>query len=248
LEIETVPLGEFEITVVYDNKAVRDDLGAAWGFSCTIEGPEDKILFDTGADGELLLQNMKELACDPTGIQLVVLSHQHWDHVDGLEEFLQVNSDVEVLLLESFPEEIRETISGSGAVPREVDLPTEICPGVYSTGPMGSDPDEQSLFIATDRGSIVITGCAHPGIVDIVSRVRELTGQDILLVMGGFHLRSHSDGEVLGIIEDFRDIGVRYAGPCHCTGEGQIGLFREAYGDHFIDIGVGRVLSGADLD
>ncbi len=247
LEIEVIPLDDLSITVVYDNTAYHQGLRSDWGFACVIDGLEKKILFDTGADGDLLLINIDKLACHPRDIGTVVLSHEHWDHVDGLDEFLRMNPDVEVFLLESFPDEIGLTVTGSGAALTEVDGPMEICTGAYSTGSMGSDPEEQSLIIATDHGAVVITGCAHPGIVEIVRRARELTGQDILLVMGGFHLRSHSDDEVQGIIQEFRDLGVVYAGPCHCTGERQIGLFSEAYQDHFIRIGVGRVINADDL-
>ncbi|MBN2585924.1 MAG: MBL fold metallo-hydrolase [Candidatus Fermentibacteraceae bacterium] len=247
LEIEVVPLDDLSITIVYDNTAYHQGLRADWGFACVIEGLEKKILFDTGADGDLLLMNIDKLACHPRDMETVVLSHEHWDHVDGLDEFLTMNPGVEVFLLESFPEEIQRTVAGSGAASVEVTGPVEICTGIYSTGPMGSDPEEQSLVIATDHGAVVITGCAHPGITGIVRRAIELTGQDILLVMGGFHLRSHRDEQVQQIIGEFRDLGVVYAGPCHCTGDRQIEIISEAFQEQFIRIGVGRVVTAADL-
>jgi 7,8-dihydropterin-6-yl-methyl-4-(beta-D-ribofuranosyl)aminobenzene 5'-phosphate synthase len=39
-----------------------------------------------------------------------------------------------------------------------------------------------------------------------------------------------------------RDLGVRYVGPCHCTGETQIKAFEKAYGEHFLRVGVGKVV------
>ena len=247
MEITEIPLESLSITVVYDNTSFDQDLESDWGFSCIIDGLEKKILFDTGAKGELLLSNLQKLAIDPAEIEVVVLSHEHWDHVDGLSELLKINSNIDVFILDSFSESFRLSIEQAGARPVDLSDPEEICDGLYSTGTMGNDPEEQSVIITTDSGAIVITGCAHPGIVDIVRKARELTGQDILFVMGGFHLKSCQDDEVNGIIDEFHQMGVRNTGPCHCTGERQIELFHEAYGVNFLRIGAGRVITAGDL-
>jgi len=247
MEITEFPLESLSITVVYDNTVFDQDLESDWGFACIIDGLEKKILFDTGANGELLLMNLQKLAFDPGEIEAVVLSHEHWDHVGGLAELLKVNSNIDVFILDSFPESIKLSVEQAGARPVELTGPEKICDGLYSTGTMGMDPEEQSVIITTDGGVIVITGCAHPGIVDIVRKARELTGQSILMVMGGFHLRSCQDDEVNGIIDEFFQMGVRYVGPCHCTGERQIELFHEVYGENFLRIGAGRVISASDL-
>ena len=247
MEITEIPLESLSITIVYDNTSFDQDLESDWGFACIIDGLDKKILFDTGAKGELLLMNMQKLDCDPAEIEVVVLSHEHWDHVDGLGELLKITSSIDVFILDSFSESFRLSIEQAGARPVDLSGPEEICDGLYSTGTMGGDPEEQSVIITTDSGAIVITGCAHPGIVDIVRKARELTGQDILFVMGGFHLKSCQDDEVNGIIDEFFQMSVRYAGPCHCTGERQIELFHEAYGENFLRIGAGRVITAGDL-
>jgi 7,8-dihydropterin-6-yl-methyl-4-(beta-D-ribofuranosyl)aminobenzene 5'-phosphate synthase len=54
---------------------------------------------------------------------------------------------------------------------------------------------------------------------------------------------NHSDEAVRGIISRFRDLGVRKCGPTHCTGERQIQLFRKAYGENFVSMGVGKVVT-----
>lgn len=247
VEVVEAPLDELRITVVYDNTAFQQDLEADWGFSCLIEGLERTILFDTGASGTILLNNMDRLGIDPGDVQTVLLSHEHWDHVDGLDGFLERNADVDVLLLGSFPFKLSSTISAFGGRTVVVDGPLEIVPGAYSTGPMRGEMEEQSLLLATDRGTIVITGCAHPGIAETVRRAAELTGQEILLVMGGFHLRSCSESDVMEIIGEFRRLGVRFAGPCHCTGEEQIRVFEREYGSNFVSIGAGRRIDMEDL-
>ncbi len=75
-----------------------------------------------------------------------------------------------------------------------VDKPMEICSHVWSTGELGSFIREQSLIIETSKGLIVMTGCAHPGIVEIVEAAKQLLDRDIHLVLGGFHLHGASMG------------------------------------------------------
>ena len=241
-------VSDLGIEIVYDNKSQREELKAAWGFSCVIRGTEKTILFDTGADSSTLLANMDKMGIDPNDIDLVVLSHAHWDHVDGLPGFLERNGKVTVYMLKSFPGNLRKDVQAHGATVVDVVEPLQICENVYSTGEMGTQVEEQSLIIHTVKGSVVITGCAHPGIVQIVEKSKELAKQDLLFVMGGFHLLDKTVGEVESIISRFRELGVFYAAPCHCTGDAAIGLFSEAYRDKFIDIGAGKVISIDDLN
>ena len=112
---------------------------------------------------------------------------------------------------------------------------------------MGTGIEEQALILRTTEGIIVITGCAHPGVVEMTKKAKEIVKEDILLVMGGFHLHNHSASTIDSIIEQFRKIGVKYAGPCHCSGENARALFKKDYQDNFIDIGVGKIISLEDL-
>ncbi len=101
----------------------------------------------------------------------------------------------------------------------KVDSPRRIAPGVRSTGELRGPPKEQSLVLSTEKGLVVITGCAHPGIVRIVRRARDLEGDDLHLVMGGFHLGGASDEELRNIVESFREMGVEKVSPTHCSGD-----------------------------
>jgi len=235
------------ITVSYDNNPYKERLTTAWGFSCVIRGTEKTILFDTGGDGSILLTNMEELGINPKEIDLVVLSHIHGDHVGGLPSFLEKNPEVVVYLPESFPRGFKDGVKKYRAKIVEVQGSLKICRGVYSTGELGTWIKEQSLLIHTEKGLIVITGCAHPGIVKIVNKVKDLAEDDVLLVMGGFHLGGESKGEIENIVSSFRKLGVSYVGPCHCSGDAARQLFKEEYGENFINVGVGRVITMNDL-
>jgi len=243
----TTAIKNLSITVSYDNNPYKERLKTAWGFSCVIRGTEKTILFDTGGDGSILLTNMEELGINPKEIDLVVLSHIHGDHVGGLPSFLRKNPGVVVYLPKSFPKGFKDGVKEYGAKIVEVQGPLKICEGVYSTGELGTWIKEQSLIIYTEKGLIVITGCAHPGIVKVVNKAKDLAKGDVLLVMGGFHLGGESKGEIENIISSFRKLGVSYVGPCHCSGDTARQLFKQEYGENFINVGVGRVVTMNDL-
>jgi 7,8-dihydropterin-6-yl-methyl-4-(beta-D-ribofuranosyl)aminobenzene 5'-phosphate synthase len=174
------------ITVVYDNNPYKKGLTTSWGFACVIKGAEETILFDTGGDSAVLFKNMQLLGIDPKKIDVLVLSHIHGDHIGGLDELLKANPDVTVYFPTTFPMRFKESLTCVGIKMVEVNDPARICKGVYSTGVLGSWMKEQSLVVSTDRGVIVITGCAHPGIVNILKTVNKINEDPILLVMGDF--------------------------------------------------------------
>lgn len=243
----TKKVGNLEITVVYDNNPYKEGLEAAWGFSCLARIREKTILFDTGGDGSRLLENMGKLGIHPEKIDLIVLSHIHGDHVGGLRSILEKNPDVIVYLPESFPEDFKGNVRGYGAKVIDVHMPFKICENVYSTGEMGTWIKEQSLIVKTEKGIIVITGCAHPGIVEIVKRAKDLIADHVLFVIGGYHLGDKNREEIEHILTELRNLGVRHIGPCHCSGKVATEIFKKAYGENFIKVGVGRVITLDDL-
>jgi 7,8-dihydropterin-6-yl-methyl-4-(beta-D-ribofuranosyl)aminobenzene 5'-phosphate synthase len=233
---------KIRITVVYDNNLYNEELLASWGFSCLIRGTEKTILFDTGGNGSVLIENMKRLGIDPDEIDIAVISHIHADHTGGLEQCLRKNKKIRIFFPHTFPQEFQSRLRNSGFDTAAVHGARKICTGVYSTGVLGSEVKEQSLVIDTDKGIIAITGCAHPGIIKVVNTVSDLIAADILLVMGGFHLAGLSRPELAEILLYFRKSGVKYVGPCHCSGDLTRRLFRNEYGNDFMDVGVGRTI------
>ncbi|MDO9548529.1 MAG: MBL fold metallo-hydrolase [Candidatus Marinimicrobia bacterium] len=89
------------IKIVYDNTSIRDDLQSDWGFAAVIEVESNRILFDAGADGDILLNNMQKMNLDPTSIDTVFISHHHFDHTGGLAAFLAKNNKVTLYVPES---------------------------------------------------------------------------------------------------------------------------------------------------
>lgn len=187
-----------KITIVYDNETWEPGLQADWGFACLIETDDgNRLLFDTGAKGSILLDNMAKLSLAPQTIPSVFISHAHWDHMGGLPALLGRNPAAVVFLPASCqkPPGVWKVSS--------IQEPGQIAPHIWSTGEL--DGGEQSLVVDHGQGLAVICGCAHPG-VGAILKVAARFGRVTALV-GGLH--------------GFRDFGVlqdmTLVCPCHCT-------------------------------
>jgi len=88
------------IIVLYDNNA-RAGFESGWDFS-RLADHSQRILFDTGDDGPKLINNFRKAHIDPKSVDKVVLSHDHRDHVDGLEGFRKFNSEADVIRPNAF--------------------------------------------------------------------------------------------------------------------------------------------------
>jgi 7,8-dihydropterin-6-yl-methyl-4-(beta-D-ribofuranosyl)aminobenzene 5'-phosphate synthase len=204
-----------KITIIYDNEIAKNIKGlkAGWGFSCIIQTKEKNILFDTGWDGDMLVSNMQILGIDLQEIDSVILSHNHWDHCGGLARLLNLNTNLETYIPQSFSKHLKAEIKKRTDT-CEISRSREICPGVYttgeiegslSTGKIKTSIKEQSLIISTIKGLIVIAGCAHSGIDKILDSANKLG--NIYALIGGFH-----DFEEYDLLKDISVIV-----PTHCT-------------------------------
>jgi 7,8-dihydropterin-6-yl-methyl-4-(beta-D-ribofuranosyl)aminobenzene 5'-phosphate synthase len=231
-----------KITIVYDNTAYDERLTPEWGFSAWIEIGPHVILFDTGANGTTLLGNMALLGLDPQRIEAIVLSHEHEDHTGGLLDLLDQGIAPPVYGLATFPAAwLAEVQARTTYI--EVSDPVEIVPGVFSTGEIAGRPAEQALVLEGTDGSVVITGCAHPGITNIVAQAQEIVPGKVSLLVGGFHLLQDTEAYVRKTIGTLQMLGVQRVIPTHCTGEEAIALFAEIYGpDGYVQGGAGKVL------
>lgn len=234
--------GSIKITILYDNYSAMEGTKTDWGFGCLIEGTDKTILFDTGTKGNILWHNIGALKVDIDKLDLIVISHMHGDHMGGLASVLEKNPRVTVYLPSSSPESSIQSIEQAGASVERVKEPKEIAKNVYLTGEMRGPANEQSLFLDTSQGLVIVTGCAHPGIVSIIKKAVEIVPKKPYAVIGGFHLLDKSNEEIQAIIRDFRKAEVSKCGPTHCTGDKAIEFFRQEYGQDFLAMGTGRIL------
>ena len=266
-----------------------DALRAEHGFSClvTIEksARATRVLFDAGLTPDGLVENMRRLEISPHDIDIIVLSHGHWDHTTGMDGLVGElgRADVPVLIHPDFwsrrrialpgrePVELPSTskgalegagfeiverqqpsflLDGSLLVTGEVDRTTEFEQGfpvhqAYRNGRWQPDPlilDDQALVASVGgRGLVVLTGCGHSGIVNILRYVRKLTGEDrIHAVIGGFHLSGPLFEKVIAPTCDaLADFSPDYLVPAHCTGWRATHAIADRFPEAFIPNSVG---------
>ena len=210
---------------------------AEHGFSALIKvhrGTQSStVLFDTGVSQRGLLHNIDALEIDLAEVQAVVLSHGHADHalgLPGLVDRLGPRSLPLVLHPEAYLD--RKIVLPNGFElqrPGEVARRTEFEKGfpihfAKRSGAWEPDPlivdDQCAIINLRGKGLVVLTGCGHAGIINIVRNAHMLTGiERVHAVLGGFHL---TGGLFEAIIPEtvaaLREIGPTYVVPGHCTG------------------------------
>jgi 7,8-dihydropterin-6-yl-methyl-4-(beta-D-ribofuranosyl)aminobenzene 5'-phosphate synthase len=228
-------------TVVFNNVPYDTALMTAWGFGCLVETEVGTVLFDTGGDGGRLLRNMERLGLDPLSVDAVVLSHIHGDHTGGLMRLLDTGVQPTVYVLASFPAAFKDAVRARTELV-EVTEALEILPGIHTTGELGVYIKEQALAVETAQGTVVLTGCSHPGVVEMVRGAQEVVEGEIVLVTGGFHLIEASRAQLTSIISDLHGLGVQQVAPSHCSGDLAMEMFADAFDTDFV-AGLGWILT-----
>jgi 7,8-dihydropterin-6-yl-methyl-4-(beta-D-ribofuranosyl)aminobenzene 5'-phosphate synthase len=245
-----------------------------WGYSALVEVDGHKILYDTGLSADLVLRNAKALKIDLSGVEDLVLSHNHYDHVGGLmslrRELSKVNPRAisrvhvgngifEPRWSESGEDRnglrlIRAEYLATGGVFVMHDKPSQLFPGIWLTGPVpranseknwtpglsldtpegrreDNVPEDSALVFNTDQGMIILTGCAHAGIVNITEYARSIVGnKPIVAVIGGLHLFSASDQTLAWTGAKLKSYRVLSLLAGHCTGIEATFRLRESIG------------------
>jgi len=210
-----------KLTIIYDNEAWAPGLQADWGFACLLDlNDGSRLLFDTGAKGTILLENMEKIGLGPRTISSVFISHAHWDHIGGLPAFLERNPEVVVYLPDSCPPP-----TGARQFLR-IQAPRQLTPQLWSTGELPNE--EQSLVVDTGHGLAVVCGCAHPGVEAILQAAAPF-GRVTALV-GGLHGFRDFD-----LLQDMSLVC-----PCHCTQ--YIVDIKERYPKTYVPGGAGRIM------
>jgi len=184
-------------------------------------------------------------------------------HPAALEPKYQMRADGR--MMPSGDTQFAATLTGSATEVIRITQPTEVIPGIWTTGEVprstgyedtdfyagtqGSRndtiPDDLSLFFRTDSGLVVVLGCAHAGIINILHHCIRLTGARIHAVLGGMHLLHASTARMQATIEALREIGPDWLAPNHCTGDAAVAQLYAAFPDRVLELHAGQSLSFA---
>lgn len=243
----------FRLLMIYNNIGKSSSLINGWGLAVWIEKEKSATLFDTGGDASVLWKNIRETGIDIKNLSKIVISHNHWDHKNGLNLILEKTfNQPEVYIVEKDLTEYKSLLPNVKLT--GISHARQIDQEIWTTGQLkgfigGSEIYEQSVILDTEQSVCILTGCSHPGIVNIVRTTRGIfPDKDIAFVAGGFHLMEKSEKEIREISNELKALKVNTIAPSHCTGSLAISIFREEWGDKMIDFNLGQHLHPEQWD
>jgi len=240
-ETEKVRIGSvkgLKLIVVVDNYP-DSELKTAWGLSILAKTPENTILFDTGPDPDVLKENLKKLGIDPNEIDFVVISHEHGDHVNGLSYLAKIRPGLKVYV----PKGVARRIGAHGLNVVEVEKTMEVADGVAVIGWLPGPPAEEALAINVEgRGLVILVGCSHPGVANIVAKAKTDLEVKPYLVLGGFHMIGTSELTCRKTIERLVELGVEKIAPIHCSGDGIRSILEKERPENWLKCHVGSII------
>lgn len=245
-----------KVSILTDNNP-GGNTAAEHGLSYFVEHGGRKILFDTG-QSDLFLQNAALMGIDLEQRDLIILSHGHFDHGNGLAHLsggrLLCHPDCFVkryrtvdhtyIGLKYSEDEIAEkfdlttsresfpvsdSIMFLGEIPRITDFESQQTAFSFEDGSPDFVADDSAIALQTEKGLFVITGCGHSGVVNTLEHARNVTGeQRIFGIMGGFHLKKR-DRQTFETIHYLRRNRVEHVIPSHCTALPSLMAFAEYF-------------------
>ena len=253
------------------------------GLCLYIETKTHKILFDTGASAAFA-QNACKMNVDLSEVDLVVISHGHYDHGGGLNTFLSINSKAKVYChqraFEKYysnrPNGVKEYIGLDETILNNerfvfcedclaIDEELELFSGVKGEKlsppgnanlflKVGEDylqddfSHEQNLIINENGKTLLIVGCAHKGIVNIIEHFHSERGFLPDWIIGGFHLNYHGNDELdesnlVNEIGEFLLNTNTHCYTCHCTGTEAYSRLKTIMGEKIEYLSTGNQLT-----
>lgn len=255
-----------KLTVLTENVAGGHCL-AEHGLSYLIEHHGEKLLFDTG-HSDVFMHNAQLLGIDlQNTIDTVVLSHGHWDHGNGLRylhdkvlychplvfmkryrrldnTYLGLEMTKEEVLrrfelrTSSLPVEVKHNIIFLGEIPRLNAFEAQQTPFLDGDKELDFILDDSALAVKDGDELIVVTGCSHSGICNIVDYAIKVTGlSKVKAVIGGFHLKK-DDAVTAQTIAYLKKTGVKHVYPTHCTDLEALTVFVRSFGVKQLKTGI----------
>ena len=277
-------VSKLRLDIIIENSSFKGNYLAEHGLSILIEAEtEDNkrylLLFDTGASGKPLVNNLDKLKKNLSSLDGIIISHGHYDHTGGLMDvFKLINKKIPIFLhphaLNLKYSKRKEKIRSIGIpfpipeIEKYADLkisvpPQIIHPSIFTTGQIERVTpfekvhprfhqkingnlvhddilDDQALIMKLKTGIVIISGCSHSGIVNIMKQAVKMTGTErINLILGGFHLINAKLDVIETTINEFKKFKIDLISPNHCTGLYATTQFVNEYLDYFRELHTG---------
>ncbi len=233
------------------------------GLSIYIEASGKKILFDTAQTNNFLVK-MEKLEIREEELDLVVISHGHYDHGNGLR---YLSKDIPIFLHEDaikpkyknkdgiyyFNGISNDAINVNRRNFNLIKADQEIASNIFVLANIKTDKKNENFFLDEKKNIVddfhdeiilaiqenndltLFLGCSHFGIVEGIRKAKECFPHlRIKNVVAGMHLLNDSEKEILKIIDQLKLLGVFNVIPLHCTGELAAELFLEEFGENCI--------------
>lgn len=158
----------------------------------------------------------------------------------------QLLSDGLRLIETASPTWISDSMFVTGTVPRETTFEfLDSTLQVEQNGALIPDsfPDDQALVLVTDTGLVVVSGCAHSGMVNTMRYAQRIAGESRLRAwIGGTHLGPAPEEQALETVSALLEMELQVLSACHCTGPRATAMLADAFGERFRYMGAGTVL------
>lgn len=253
-----------KISILTDNHS-GTHTPAEHGLSYLIEHDNKKLLFDTG-QSDMFLRNAAAMNLTLADINMVILSHGHFDHGNGILNLpggqllchpgcfvkryrkrdntyiglKNTKEEIEAKFRLEFtlePYRITESIIFTGEIPRLTNFESRTTPFIFEDGNPDFVTDDSALVLILPEGLFVVTGCGHAGLVNILEYAMKITGINCLSgIMGGFHLK-YDDLQTRETIRYLKKCKAKYIFPSHCTDMPALSAFYQNFGTSLIKTG-----------
>jgi len=238
---------------------------AEHGLSYLIEYDGKRLLFDTG-QSDMFIKNALAMNLGLTNIDLIVLSHGHFDHGNGLDYLADNkllchpgcftkryrkagmsyigldNTKEEItgkfeLTTSAEPYKISEKIFFLGEIPRLSNFESQSTSFVFEDGTADYVLDDSAIALVLSGGLFVVTGCGHAGVVNTLEYAKRVTGiNELYGIMGGFHLKE-IDHQTKETIMYLKKNKVKHVLPSHCTDLPALSAFYQNFGISIVKTG-----------
>jgi len=201
--------------IVYDtSEPDAPGLKPDFGYAVYIQADDKKILLDTGTDPDVMEHNLIVAGVDVNDLDMVVISHNHFDHAGGLERIRAINPGVPVYVPpdQAFSvddvqvvEDYLQVTSNVFVIRGHTDVPTA---GIS---------DDLSVVLRGRPGPYVLSTCSHSGVGQIVDRASKVSGEDVHYFSGGARLVHRPEGDTQLVAEALDRRKVQVVSPSHCS-------------------------------